>query len=131
MRTLILAVLTFFMLPAAAQDNLSGDGWTTGLFCESVSPDKRLNNFFIIDAEKSRMLVASFNEDKVSFSGSPIALSKTPEELVNRKSGLSLNRKTLQMKWRNRKSTCQITTVDELRNLAETHLTFLLSDNQI
>ena len=66
MRILIIAVLSLLMLPAAAQDNLSDDGWTTGLFCESVSPDKRLNNFFIINAEKSRMLVASFNEDKVS-----------------------------------------------------------------
>ena len=131
MRILIIAVLSLLMLPAAAQDNLSDDGRTTGLFCESVSPDKRLNNFFIINAEKSRMLVASFNEDKVSFAGAPITLSKTPDELVNRKSGLSLNRKTLEMKWRNRKSTCQITSVEDLRELAETHLTFLLSDNQI
>ena len=135
MRIFIPAVLSLFVLPATAPAQTSDQpldaSWTTGLYCESVSPDKRLNNFFIINAEKSQMLVASFNEDKVSFSGSPIALSKTPEELVNRKSGLSLNRKNLQMKWRNRKSTCQITTVDELRNLAETHLTFLLSDNQI
>ena len=28
-------------------------------------------------------------------------------------------------------STCQITSVEDLRELAETHLTFLLSDNQI
>ena len=131
MRILIVAVLSLLVLPAAAQDNLSDEGWTTGLFCETVSPDRALNNFFIINAEKSRMLVASFNEDKVSFSGAPITLSKTPDVLVNRKSGLSLNRKTLQMKWRNRKSTCQITSVDELRELAKTHLTFLLSDNQI
>ena len=131
MRILMIVVLSLLVLPAAAKDNLSDEGWTTGLFCESVSPDRALNNFFIINAEKSRMLVASFNEDKVNFSGEPISLSKTPDALVNRKSGLSLNRKTLQMKWRNRKSTCQITSVDALRALAKTHLTFLLSDNKI
>lgn len=131
MRILIIAVLSLLVLPAAAQDNLSDKSWATGLFCESVSPDRALNNFFIINAEKSLMLVASFNEDKVNFSGEPISLSKTPDALVNRKSGLSLNRKTLQMKWRNRKSTCQITSVDALRALAKTHLTFLLSDNKI
>lgn len=131
MRILIIAVLSLLVLPAAAQDNLSDESWATGLFCESVSPDRALNNFFIINAEKSLMLVASFNEDKVNFSGEPISLSKTPDALVNRKSGLSLNRKTLQMKWRNRKSTCQITSVDALRALAKTHLTFLLSDNKI
>lgn len=131
MRILIIAVLSLLVLPAAAQDNLSDESWATGLFCESVSPDRALNNFFIINAEKSLMLVASFNEDRVNFSGEPISLSKTPDALVNRKSGLSLNRKTLQMKWRNRKSTCQITSVDALRALAKTHLTFLLSDNKI
>ena len=131
MRIPIIAVLCLVVLPATAQDNLSDDNWTTGLFCESVSPDKRLNNFFIIDQDKRQMLVASFNEDRVSFLQPPISLSKTPEELVNRKSGLSLNRKTLEMKWRNRKSTCQITSVKALQELAEAHLAFLLSDNQI
>ena len=91
MRILIIAVLSLLVLPAAAQDNLSDESWATGLFCESVSPDRALNNFFIINAEKSLMLVASFNEDKVNFSGEPISLSKTPDALVNRKSGLSLN----------------------------------------
>ena len=77
------------------------------------------------------MLVASFNDDKVSFDVPPIDLSKTPDELVNRKSGLTLNRKTLQMKWRNQKSQCKIKSVDELNELAQAHLNYLLSDNKI
>ncbi len=77
------------------------------------------------------MLVASFNDDRVSFDTPPIGLSKTPDELVNRKSGLTLNRKTLQMKWRNQKSQCQIKSVDELNELAEAHLKYLLGDNKI
>ena len=131
MRTLLMAVFSLVLLPAAAGAQSLDDNWTTGLFCESVSPDRTLDNFFLINAQKSQMLVASFNEDKVSFAGAPIALAKTPDQLVNRKSGLSLNRKTLEMKWRNRKSRCRITSVDELQALAETHLTVLLSDNLI
>ena len=106
-------------------------GWQTGLFCKSVFPDRALDNFFIIDDQKSRMLVASFNNDKVSFDGTPISLSKTPDELVNRKSGLTLNRKTLQMKWRNQKSQCEIRSIEELNVLAQAHLKYLLSDNKI
>ena len=53
--------------------------WQTGLFCQSVFPDRALDNFFIIDNQKSRMLVASFNDDKVSFDAPPIGLSKTPD----------------------------------------------------
>ena len=105
--------------------------WHTGLFCQSVFPDRALDNFFVIDVQKSQMLVASFNDDRVSFDAPPISLSKTPDELVNRKSGLTLNRKTLQMKWRNQKSQCQIKSVDELNALAQAHLTYLLSDNKI
>ena len=105
--------------------------WQTGLFCQSVFPDRALDNFFVIDDQKSRMLVASFNDDRVSFDAPPISLSKTPDELVNRKSGLTLNRKTLQMKWRNQKSQCQIKSVDELNTLAQSHLTYLLGDNKI
>ena len=105
--------------------------WSVGLFCESVSPDKRLNNFFLIDSEKEQMRVASFNEDKVSFVMPAIRLEKTPNELVNRKSGLTLNRKTLEMKWRNRKSACQIKTAAELEQLALEHLDYLLKDNQL
>ena len=104
--------------------------WQTGLFCQSVFPDRALDNFFVIDDQKSRILVASFNDDKVSFDSPPLNLNKTPDELVNRKSG-HLNRKTLQMKWRNKKSQCEIKSVDELNALAEAHLTFLLGDNKI
>jgi hypothetical protein len=105
--------------------------WQTGLFCQSVFPERALDNFFVIDELKSRMLVASFNDDRVSFNKSPISLSRTPDELVNRKLGLTLNRKTLQMKWQNQKSQCQIKTVDELNVLAQEHLSFLLGDNKI
>ena len=105
--------------------------WQTGLFCQSVFPDRALDNFFIIDVQKSRMLVASFNDDRVNFDAPPIGLSKTPDELVNRKSGLTLNRKTLQMKWRNQKSQCQIKSVGELNKLAQAHLNYLLGDNKI
>ncbi len=141
MRAALTFILAGFLtvlsgLPASAQTTgaIAGptsDKWRIGLFCESVFPDKRLNNFFLIDEDKREMLVASFNEDKVSFVQPPIILSKTPEELVNRKTGLSLNRKTLQMKWRNQKSTCHIKSVEELTTLAETHLSFLLGDNKI
>ena len=80
--------------------------WQTGLFCQSVFPDRALDNFFVIDVQKSLMLVASFNDDRVSFDAPPIGLSKTPDKL-NRKSGLTLNRKTLQMKWRIRKASAK------------------------
>ena len=124
---IISAILLFISItsPAFAQQ------WTFGLFCESVSPDKRLNNFFLIDSQKEQLRVASFNADKVSFVMPAIKLDKTPDELVNRKSGLTLNRKTLEMKWRNRKSACQLKTVEELEKLAEDHLNFLLKDNKL
>ena len=53
MRILMIVVLSLLVLPVAAKDNLSDEGWTTGLFCESVSPDRALNNFFIINTEKA------------------------------------------------------------------------------
>jgi hypothetical protein len=124
---LIFAILFFFSASNAA----FAQQWTIGLFCESVSPDKRLNNFFLIDSKKEQMRVASFNADKVSFVMPAIQLDKTPDELVNRKSGLTLNRKTLEMKWRNRKSACQLKTVEELNKLTEDHLNFLLKDNKL
>ena len=105
--------------------------WSVGLFCQSVSPDKRLNNFFLVDDKIEQLRIASFNQDKVSFLMPPIQLEKTPDELVNRKSGLTLNRKTLEMKWRNRKSACQIKTAAELEQLALEHLDYLLKDNQL
>ncbi len=123
--------LLFCSLSSGTSSNLSAQEWEVGLFCSSVSPDKRLNNFFLIDASKEQMRVASFNDDKVSFVMPPIRLKKTPDELVNRKSGLTLNRKSLEMKWRNRKSACQIKTPEELQNLAEDHLNFLLKDNKL
>ena len=120
-----------FLLFCSLSSGLSAQEWKIGLFCSSVSPDKRLNNFFLIDANKEQMRVASFNDDMVSFVMPPIGLEKTPDELVNRKSGLTLNRKSLEMKWRNRKSACQIKTPEDLQKLAEGHLNFLLKDNKL
>ena len=124
-------ICVVFFLFTSLSFSAMAQQWSVGLFCESVSPDKRLNNFFLIDSEKEQMRVASFNEDKVSFVMPAIRLEKTPDELVNRKSGLTLNRKTLEMKWRNRKSACQIETVAELEQLAQEHLNYLLKDNQL
>ena len=124
---MITALLFFFSITTTA----FAQQWTFGLFCESVSPDKRLNNFFLIDSQKEQLRVASFNADKVSFVMPAIQLDKTPDELVNRKSGLTLNRKTLEMKWRNRKSACQLKSVEELDKLAKDHLNFLLKDNKL
>ena len=109
-------ICAVFFLFTSLSFSAMAQQWSVGLFCESVFPDKRLNNFFLIDSEKEQMRVASFNEDKVSFVMPAIRLEKTPNELVNRKSGLTLNRKTLEMKWRNRKSACQIKTVAELNS---------------
>ena len=124
---LFTAILIFISITSSA----FAQQWKFGLFCESVSPDKRLNNFFLIDSQKEQMRVASFNADKVSFVMPAIQLDKTPDELVNRKSGLTLNRKTLEMKWRNRKRACQLKSVEELEKLAEDHLNFLLKDNKL
>ena len=124
-------ICVVFFLFTSLSFSAMAQQWSVGLFCESVSPDKRLNNFFLIDSEKEQMRVASFNEDKVSFVMPAIRLEKTPNELVNRKSGLTLNRKTLEMKWRNRKSACQLKSVEELDKLTEDHLNFLLKDNKL
>ena len=68
-------------------------------------------------------------------SGAPITLSKTPDELVNRKSGLSLlfepQNPADEMAQPQKHLPDHIVSIDELRELAKTHLTFLLSDNQI
>ena len=130
-RLLVCLIATVIWPLAGATATTLEKVWQTGLFCQSVFPDRALDSFFLIDVQKSKMLVASFNNDKVSFDSAPIKLSKTPDELVNRKSGLTLNRKTLQMKWRNQKSQCQIRTAEELNVLAQAHLTYLLSDNKI
>ena len=132
MYKILVCLIAVMVWPIAGATTTTLDKvWKTGLFCQSVFPDRALDNFFVIDVQKSRMLVASFNDDRVSFDAPPIGLSKTPDELVNRKSGLTLNRKTLQMKWRNQKSQCQIKSVDELNELAQAHLNYLLGDNKI
>ena len=96
-RLLIWLVVILAAAHTTATAQILDKVWQTGLFCQSVFPDRALDNFFVIDDQKSRILVASFNDDKVSFDSPPLNLNKTPDELVNRKSGLSLNRKTLRI----------------------------------
>lgn len=128
-QTIILSIfLNFLVIPVSDLYSEEVD-WSYGLFCESVFPDKRLDNFFLIDSSKERMTIASFDEDRVSFGPPLITLQKTPKEIVNRKKGLIINRKTLEMKWRNQKSNCTLIAVEELLELANSHLAFLLKDN--
>ena len=128
-RLFILSLLLFALLKPASDGRSEGVAWSYGLFCESVFPDKKLDNFFLIDSSKEQMTIASFDDDIVSFGPPFINLQKTPKEIVNRKKGLIINRKTLEMKWRNQKSNCILITVEELKNLANSHLNFLLKDN--
>ena len=128
-RLFILIVFLTFWLKPINDVYSEGVGWSYGLFCESVFPDKKLDNFFLIDSLKKHMTIASFDDDIVSFGPPLITLQKTPKEIVNRKKGLIINRKTLEMKWRNRKSNCKLITVEELKELANSHLNFLLKDN--
>lgn len=128
-RLFILSIILAFLLEPAS-DVLSKEvDWSYGLFCESVFPDKKLDNFFLIDSSKEHMTIASFDDDVVSFGPPLISLNKTPKEIVNRKKGLIINRKTLEMKWRNQKSNCKLITVKKLKELANSHLNFLLKDN--
>ena len=125
----ILSIFLTFLLKPISDVHSEGVAWSYGLFCESVFPDKKLDNFFLIDRLKKNMTIASFDDDVVSFGPPLITLQKTPKEIVNRKKGLIINRKTLEMKWRNRKSNCKLITVEELKELANSHLNFLLKDN--
>ena len=126
---LILSIFLTLVLKPGSNVYSAGVSWSYGLFCESVFPDKKLDNFFLIDRLKKNMTIASFDDDVVSFGPPLITLQKTPKEIVNRKKGLIINRKTLEMKWRNRKSNCKLITVEELKELANSHLNFLLKDN--
>ena len=128
-KPLILCIFLIFLLKPISDVRSEGVHWSYGLFCESVFPDKKLDNFFLINSSKERMTIASFDDDIVSFGPPLITLQKTPKEIVNRKKGLIINRKTLEMKWRNQKSNCKLITVEKLKDLANSHLNFLLKDN--
>ena len=67
----------------------------------------------------------------VNFSTPTIALSITPKEFYNRPEGLTINRETLVMKWRNSKKLCYLKDIQSLEQLAQQHLLLLLKDNKL
>ena len=105
--------------------------WSLGLHCKSNLPDPRLDSFFIVEEKKQFIRVAQFNNDMVYFSTPPIELSITPKEFYNRPEGLTINRETLVMKWRNSKKMCFLKDIESLEELAHQHLLLLLKDNKL
>lgn len=105
--------------------------WTIGLYCRGNLPDPKLDNFFIIEQNLRFIRVAQFNNDMVEFSKTAIELQITPSELFNRPEGLTINRETLAMKWRNSKKICTLEEIENLETLAQEHLIFLLKDNKL
>lgn len=105
--------------------------WSIGLHCKSNLPDPKLDSFFIVEEKKRFIKVARFNNDMVNFSEPPIALSITPKEFYNRPEGLTINRETLVMKWRNSKKLCYLKDIQSLEQLAQQHLLLLLKDNKL
>ena len=105
--------------------------WSIGLHCKSNLPDPRLDSFFIVEEKKRFIRVAQFNNDMVNFSMPPIELSITPKEFFNRPEGLTINRETLVMKWRNSKKMCYLQNIESLEKLAHQHLLLLLKDNKL
>ena len=67
----------------------------------------------------------------VNFSLPAIELQITPKELFNRPEGLTINRETLAMKWRNSKKLCNLEKIENLESLDKEHLIFLLKDNKL
>ena len=105
--------------------------WSIGLHCKSNLPDPKLDIFFIVEEKKRFIKVVRFNNDRVNFSEPPIALSITPKEFYNRPEGLTINRETLVMKWRNSKKLCYLKDIQSLEQLAQQHLLLLLKDNKL
>ena len=105
--------------------------WTIGLYCRGNLPDPKLDNFFIIEQNLRFIRVAKFDNDMVEFSKNAIELQITPNELFNRPEGLTINRETLAMKWRNSKKICALEDIENLEVLAQEHLIFLLKDNKL
>ena len=94
-------------------------------------PDPKLDSFFIVEEKKRFIRVAQFNNDMINFSTPPIELSITPKEFYNRPEGLTINRETLVMKWRNSKKMCYLQNIKSLEKLAHQHLLLLLKDNKL
>lgn len=105
--------------------------WSIGLHCKSNLPDPKLDIFFIVEEKKRFIKVVRFNNDRVNFSEPPIELSITPKEFYNRPEGLTINRETLVMKWRNSKKLCYLKDIQSLEQLAQQHLLLLLKDNKL
>ena len=105
--------------------------WTIGLYCRGNLPDPKLDSFFIVEQNLRFIRVAQFNNDMVDFSMPAIELEITPKELFNRPEGLTINRETLAMKWRNSKKICKLEKIEKLEILAQEHLIFLLKDNKL
>ena len=125
---LLLATFCLFIPTKGQTETLK---WSVGLHCKSNLPDPRLDSFFIVEEKKRFIRVAQFNNDMVNFSTPPIKLSITPKEFYNRPEGLTINRETLVMKWRNSKKTCYLTNIENLEQLAHQHLLLLLKDNRL
>ena len=125
---LLLATVCFPIPTKAQAETLN---WSVGLHCKSNLPDPRLDSFFIVEEKKQFIRVAQFNNDMVDFSTPPIELSITPKEFYNRPEGLTINRETLVMKWRNSKKMCYLKDIESLEELAHQHLLLLLKDNKL
>ena len=105
--------------------------WTIGLYCRGNLPDPKLDSFFIVEQKLRFIRVAQFDNDMVDFSIPAIELQITPKELFNRPEGLTINRETLAMKWRNSKKICKLEEIENLESLAQEHLILLLKDNKL
>ena len=105
--------------------------WSIGLHCKSNLPDPKLDSFFIIEEKRRFIRVAQFNNDIVDFSLPPIELQITPKEFYNRPEGLTINRETLAMKWRNSKKLCYLKDIKSIEHLAQEHLKLLLKHNKL
>ena len=125
---LLLATVFLFIPRKGHTETLN---WSLGLHCKSNLPDPRLDSFFIVEEKKQFIRVAQFNNDMVDFSTPPIELSITPKEFYNRPEGLTINRETLVMKWRNSKKMCFLKDIESLEELAHQHLLLLLKDNKL
>lgn len=125
---LLLAIVCF---PITTKGEVETLNWSVGLHCKSNLPDPRLDSFFIVEEKKQFIRVAQFNNDMVDFSTPPIELSITPKEFYNRPEGLTINRETLVMKWRNSKKMCFLKDIESLEELAHQHLLLLLKDNKL
>ena len=126
---LLIIVLAFFQQISLGETKTLN--WNIGLYCKGNLPDQRLDSFFIIEEKLRFIRYAQFNNDMVNFSLPAIELQITPKELFNRPEGLTINRETLAMKWRNSKKLCNLEEIENLEALAQGHLIFLLKDNKL